>query len=65
MIDPTVGLIYNEKWVVKTHKENYWSSWIMKSGGTLAGVLMCFNLELFIGWSINSYFIGLVQEHML
>ena len=57
MIDPTVGLIDIEKWMIKTHKENYWSSWIMKSKrGTLVGVVMCFNLELFIGWSINRYF---------
>jgi hypothetical protein len=26
-------LIDSEKWMIKTHKENYWSSWIMKSQG--------------------------------
>ena len=28
----------------------------MKSQETLTGVHMCFNLELIIDWSINSYF---------
>ena len=43
--------------MIKKHKENYSSHWIMKFQGNPSQGGLCFNLGLFIGWSINRYFI--------
>ena len=56
MIDPTVGLVNNENWMVKTHKEKLLESLDYGISGNPSRVVMCFNLELIIVWSINSYF---------